>query len=434
MTNRSALFALLLLVSALPSVAGTVYLPVVDDFAGADEAHQFQLLLTNTDLVPRSFSALFLPTGSDGTQRESLIASPVQVAPGATFVFQVDPSQNGTGLLEVEADTALALSARILTVEGEELGPERKIELPTISSQSFFQPGGFAHLQGLDRDPEGTKSNVTIANLGHDPSICAVRVFRADGSQILTTVFLAFQPLSQRLFKDAFASLQELSVADARVEVSCNQPFYAFATVVDPDLSAARVIQPSVLGDSTLAIPREAPDPVEFVVNGTFLQAKKGSSSRLFKLPLETDHTYRQVTVEFTFHLDRFHSDLFHNVIEMRRQGQPLYFGVFLRGDNGKTIVDLGDDSTLKHTGEWKENRTYHVVITYDVEVERLSFKAMRGNKLIESFSGPLSHTDLRSTETQSINLVFGSSKVFDNAYFPPWGWSFSNLKVTAVP
>jgi len=42
--------------------------------------------------------------------------------------------------------------------------------------------------------------------------------------------------------------------------------------------------------------------------------------------------------------------------------------------------------------------------------------------------------TDLRETNRAVADRLSASARVADGAYFPPVGWRFSNLQVTAVP
>ena len=66
---------------------------------------------------------------------------------------------------------------------------------------------------------------------------------------------LTFKPLSLRSFNDAFSLLGEQQAADARAEVSCNQPFYTYATLFTAANSQILFITPSASGASTLTGP-----------------------------------------------------------------------------------------------------------------------------------------------------------------------------------
>ena len=132
--------------------------------------------------------------------------------------------------------------------------------MPAISSDNLFAAGTTAVLLGLRRDlTRGDVANLGVVNLAQQAAQCQVKLFRADGSQIATTATLTFKPLSLRSFGDAFGLLGEQQAADARAEVSCNQPFYAYATQYSGASSQLSFILPAASGTSTLTAPGAAP-------------------------------------------------------------------------------------------------------------------------------------------------------------------------------
>jgi hypothetical protein len=109
---------------------------------------------------------------------------------------------------------------------------------------------------------------------------------------------------------------------------------------------------------------------------------------------------------------------------------------LIIRGDRQKTVLDMGikdDVVTGGNGGPWAERSNFHVNVDYDTTSGDLTFKVFQANALVQTLVGRLNHPDL----VQSNNVVsidFGMTGVADSAYFPPVGWSFSNLKVTFVP
>lgn len=81
---------LLLLTAALSAWGGTVYLPLVVDGIIAGNFVCTEILITNNDPVEfRSYTFLYIPTGTDGSDREGDPEPPsVLVAPLNTIVLE----------------------------------------------------------------------------------------------------------------------------------------------------------------------------------------------------------------------------------------------------------------------------------------------------------------------------------------------------------
>jgi hypothetical protein len=411
--------------------AGTIYLPVrnleIDGMTGVPH-----LVITNTDFQSgAAFSTYWIPDRRDGVVRpENAESPPIVVGPGQTFLLN---AAQGTGMLEVDLDEALVADARLVisSVDAEDGELPIAIDVPVTSSSNVRPAGDTLFLQGLERTRFGSITDVVILNLGHDATQCIARIIRANGGQVGGDVFLGLPALSHTLFDDAFSVLGTEFIAEAKLELSCDEPFWAFATVRTPKGPVARYVRPAQPGTSSLRRPGDG--FVDFQLPGLFFRPVNGDSVREYDLPLEPGLPYRYVEIEFDLLVRDYHTQLFHSLVGMRRVNQFLYFGMFMRASNGRTIIDLGDGTEVKDDSIWQQRSRYHVYVRYDAEAGVISVEMYQAGRLVDSFSGPLAHRDLRDNGTP-VNLVFGLRKVADGAFFPPYDWEFSNLSVVAVP
>ncbi|HEX2224754.1 MAG TPA: hypothetical protein VHN15_11170 [Thermoanaerobaculia bacterium] len=185
-------------------------------------------------------------------------------------------------------------------------------------------------------------------------------------------------------------------------------------------------------------LPLEEEGALGFRIEGEFLRVQATDLCRDFELPLANNVAYRNVRVEVDVHMNRWTTPLFHNVMSLRRSGRTrnervLYGGVIIRGDNRKTVLDLGREQQVKSVGSWAPGTTYRLVLEANVPARRVTLSVYDGENLVQQMGGRLTSRDIRSLPGKRVKVDFSSPGVGDHAYFPPNGWTFSNLKVTAV-
>lgn len=209
--------------------------------------------------------------------------------------------------------------------------------------------------------------------------------------------------------------------------------------IVDLDLTtdAALVLAPCDGGD----LEWEAlPDGAEgFAIPGQFLEVRWEHLCRGWDLPLRDGVAYRHVTVEFDLYLDRWVSPIFHNITSLRRTSSRrnqriLYYGLVLRGDKRRTLLDFGHERQAKVDGPWREGTTYHLVFDVDVPSKKVNMQVYEGEDLIHEVGGKLSSREIKNLRGQVVRLDFSSGGIAHHAYFPPFGSQYSNLKVTLTP
>ncbi|HEX5760991.1 MAG TPA: hypothetical protein VF121_17520 [Thermoanaerobaculia bacterium] len=439
--KRSLFLALLASFAIAPALhAGTVYVPVTkDELQG--KVYRTKVWVTNTSSVARRFSYFFILADSNGTQRAGAPESLTVPAGGTLLLSSLAPAGK-VGVLEITGAPQLVVTAR-LDASGLASAPVASAHLPVVSSENQIGGGKVAFLQGLARGQAGLLSNLGILNLAHEGNQCTVGAFRSNGTQIGTNAVLTLQALSNREFSDAYGLLQEAAIADSYFAVTCARDFYAYATLLDPVNTQTVYVTPSYTLASSLRVPGQPggpPGTVQFSLPGVFLDAKPGDSFKVFDLPADPGTRYKKAVVEFDLRVGQMTLGPrnFYGVTSLRRNDKTLFFGLIVRDDRDKTILDLGEEVEGglilgDNGGPWKANANYYVIFEYDTDLREVVFKLFRAGVLVEQLSGRTLHNDLIAGGNL-LRVDFGMKGIADGAYFPPHTWRYSNLSVRLEP
>jgi hypothetical protein len=184
------------------------------------------------------------------------------------------------------------------------------------------------------------------------------------------------------------------------------------------------------------------PDGAEgFTIAGEFLQVKRDDLCRAFTVPLRVGVPYKAIYIEFDLDLDRWVTPIFHNIASLRRPGpkrheRVLYWGLIIRGDRRRTLLDLGAEKSVKQDHPWQEQTRYHLVMEANIPGKRIKMDVFNADgSWVFGTQGKMTAREIRSLGGErSVKVDFSSGGIAHHAYFPPTGWTFSNLKVTAVP
>jgi hypothetical protein len=430
-----------LLASVPPAFAGEVYVPFAANKTLNGATYRTRVWVTNTSTTVQKAGVRFLDENADGTQAGA--PQSVNVGAGATVVLtNVAPAQKN-GMLEISGAPSLVVTSR-LDVQATDGAPLASINVPVVAVANVIGAGKTAELQGLERTQRGTFTDYGILNLNSTAAQCTIKAYRSNNTQIAQTVVITLPPLSVRHFNEALATLGQTFIVDVRIETSCDKQFFPYALLYKPGFSETAFMTPSQTLDGDLVTGAGGgggggggqDGSVVFQQTGTYLAAKQGASYKSFTLPLVDGVRYKKATVDFDMFIDRFPKGLFAGVMSLRRNDRTLFYGLIIRGDRQKTVLDMGikdDVVTGGNGGPWAERSNFHVNIDYDTVSGDLTFKVYQANALVQTLTGRLNHPDL----VQSNNVVsidFGMTGIADGAYFPPVGWSFSNLKVVFVP
>jgi hypothetical protein len=212
---------------ALPSLAGTAYIPfVAENLPGAEpnRSTAVNLEIYNQGTVSRRYAVSFVRAGEDGSR-------------GGTFL-RTDAQAPGTARTLACCDGASGL----LIISGEAL-----------------PAGSHASLQSLVGTLSGfTTSSLGILNLGHHPAHCLVTGFdfpeRFPDLPSIDVPPISVAALPDLIGQSIFgkSARTPISFYQARPTITCDQPFYPFAityagTPTDPGgLPWMELVRPTV--------------------------------------------------------------------------------------------------------------------------------------------------------------------------------------------
>jgi len=460
---------LLAAAAALPAHAGTIYVPYATDEAVGSARYRTEIVVTNPGDQPARVQTLFV--AADGASHPGRATT---IAAHGTAVVPSTAAAGQHGRVEVTGPDSLVVTARLLAY-GEDGSLLSSAVEPVVSADNLVPAGRTIHLQGLANTADAvTRWGVITAG---DRGACSLAAYSADGAE-LGASSLADAGVLARSFPEPLQAFRSGSLAEARLQVTCDAPAFAFAAVLSTDGSRARFVAPSTNlaadltaivsaiggrrpGDggttgasgppsspstpSTPSTPADTPagDPVKtdnvgsFKIDGVFLDGKPGlgNAYATYNLDLVLGHKYRKMTVDYDLFVGRYQTPIFHSIAGIRRTGKTLFMGFLMRADKSKTLVDLGHDKLLKDVGPWHENTQYHVTMVVDVAAKRGTLILRRDGNVVEQLSGKLTNTDLREiVAAKPVRIDFGIPRIADGAYFPPVTWKYSNLQVVAIP
>ena len=448
MIRKTPLLGPLALLSALaPAFAGTVYVPVVTTKTVGTTTYSTRLWLANPGTVTRRFTIVFLPAGTDGTQRSGVTPQAFTMAAGGALLLTNLAPAGASGMLEITGAPQILTTARLDAAD-----PLSTVTagayVPAVSSKNLVAKNGSADLLGLERSATGRVTNLGVLNLGQQAAQCTVRAVSLTGTPLADPAVVNVAPVSLRRFDDALGILGVTAISDARLSVSCDQDFWAFAEVLGGTTPAVAVVTPTLSLDSALAPPGSGPPPPpppaggSVVVEraGVFLIPVTGASDLDVPLPLVPGKAYRKATIDFDMTTAAF-SPVFDSIVGFLRPGatrddRTLYFGFNIRGTRGKTFIDLGVpvlEPAIKASFPWREQTAYHIKIVYDVQAKNMTLQASQNGQVVHNVSGGVFNLDM-SDQGTGVLLKFGLPGVADFAYYPPLGWTFANLRAEIDP
>lgn len=443
-------FLLLAASAAVPAFAGKVYIPVVQR-TGAG-SHATEVWLSNAGAQDRRYEASFLAADTDGTLPRTPIVR-AAVAGGRTIRL-VNPGPAGTiGLIEIDAAQQIQIDARLANTPP--TGAVTHTKVPVISSDNALPAAGTAYLLGLARTNNGGFSDLGVVNLGSQTAQCAVTFTRADGTGIGTTVGVSVQPLSLRYFNDALGILGESQAADARVQVSCDKTFFAYAAVFTPASGQFNFATPAASGASTLGsgtTPPPPPPPGEAIVftsPGVVHASTTGNAVKAFVVPVTQALSLRRFTVEFDVIPGPWtptKPDGSHNLIWVYRgkyRGNTIAnLNAFGPARNVVRINQNVDMAAGRITNDEKaivltQGVTYHVKSLYDAENQQVTTTISSGGQTLITLQHEATARDrILRIPAAGFNVQFGhtAAQAAGGAEFPSYGWTYRDLRIEMLP
>lgn len=377
-----------LLVGAVPSHAGTVYVPLTVQMNVDGISLETQVWLTNSTGHFAKAEVVFIPLASDGTKRKGAEVKAKEIPVWAGTTVRYDPLTNGPaiGLLEITLPDGVYATAR-LAGEHPLFGHALGTEVPVVTSANLIAAGGTAQVQGWQREANGVVTDFGLVNLSHQANSCQVSVFNGGGAQVKSSVLLPIKPLSMVHFTDALGILGESNNPNARAEVTCDGEFYPFSLLSDFRTGETLFLTPSGSGESALSPPGQAPKAPQcssgathcFTIPGLVFRAAKGNftTGRTFPVP---KGTYRKVHAQFKLKNGGWHprgSSLRYMVLWMAQNGRnrDLFAYSFYEGPNKNKATlrygfnsEHGDKTKFPDGLVWPVGTTYIVDYVYDTE------------------------------------------------------------------
>lgn len=147
-------------------------------------------------------------------------------------------------------------------------------------------------------------------------------------------------------------------------------------------------------------------------------------------VPVEPGYTYRRAEIDFDVHVAGWHSNLFHGICNLR--SDRLLAALMVRADRSKTVIDRGDGTQDGARAPWQPGRTYHVNLVYDAAGRQIHLTLSEGGRVVQRLTTRNSGRPLSAG--RHLTFSFSQQQVVDNAFFPVWGWRFSNLRISVQP
>ena len=429
--------------------AGNVYIPVPDTAGKNGSTHVLQVWITNSGTAQRPYSATLLQAETDGTKRPGK-APESPIPAGRTLRIGNLGAPGRVGLLEIAADSQMTVEARLNSAAAS--GQASQGSVPVISAENLFEASESAVLNGLGRsDLTGEHTNLGVVNLGTARSQCVLRAFRSNGTQIGGNVSLSFQPLSLRHFPDAFALLREPQTADARIEVSCNQPFYAYAEAVSN--SQVFYVMPSASGASGVGggggggTPTPT-NPGALVVkyDGLLHTAARGDEKERIDINLERPLTVRKLILDMDFvpgPWNRSKSPGNHAIVWLYREkfrGNTIAnVNAFAPKSSLKAAQNIDLGPGIAEAAEagvaWEQGKRYHLKYIYDAQIRKVSVELSAGGQVIKRLELPAtSPGGVLDIPSRGLIVEFGHWGFEPGPEVASYGWQYSNLKIEFVP
>ncbi|HWM92478.1 MAG TPA: hypothetical protein VN493_17060 [Thermoanaerobaculia bacterium] len=428
--------------TSAPASAGGVYVPVIPPRGTDGSLHSTEVWVSNPAGSQRGFSTFFIPAATDGTTRGGSPEIPVP----ARRTFLLSNVGSTSGLLEVKSTQEMSVEAQLINTSP--AGLQTRSSVPVISSVNTVGAGKTAHLVGLERDSaRGTLSHLGVVNLGTQGAQCEIRLFRVDGTQIGSAVTLSFFALSLRQFDDALGALGEQRITDARVQVTCNQPFFVYAAVVNQPLGQIWFLSPSASTTAETGGTNPTPAPgnsLVFQKSGHLHTAiPPGNAKGTINIPIQQTMALKRMVIECDFIPGPWNSEKIpgnHAIIW-------LYRGKF----RGNTVANVNAFGPNKHTIKMNQNvdlaakqvtnaevglqlqqgKRYHLRYVYDAATNQITADISQAGTLLKTLRMPgTASGNILAVHPPSLNVEFGHHPGQEGPEIPSWGWSYYDLKV----
>jgi hypothetical protein len=414
--------------AAAPLAAEKVYVPVTG-------SHDVELRISNYDLTERPYSASFLGAGVGRGLQD------VVPADRAVLLEKVAPAGE-TGLVELEAAPELLVDAWVQSTSRR--GVTYITGVPVIRGANQVAAGGTALLNRLGPGVAG----LALVNLGSQAASCQVEPVRVDG----------FAAGASAAFEVAATSLRRIEGAPdpeaVAAKVSCDQPFYAYATAVDGETSEVSFVIPSPAGEA-IAAPeasrsQKAPLPAGTVVfsqDGFFHSPARGNDKGVLHIPVPRELALSRITIDWDvtvgpwskrkpdgshamlwLHRGKFRSNTVANVNAWGMEKR------FIKVNQNLDLPPRKNTNTSVKLGV-EQGRTYHVRYVYNALNKTIDVAFSEGGELRQTgrLPGTVKNHTLKIPKSGLV-AELGHYSTQHPPEVETWGWSYGNLRIEMIP
>jgi hypothetical protein len=406
------------------------YIPVPTVTAGTTEV-KVEMERTNTSI--NNVQATFVANNTAGT---AATKSNMKVYIGPSTVttsplLDLTPIAKAGGMVVLEPEAGL--NAVEVSFEIEEAPIRTAWKLPLLTFDDFFVPNSTAYVQNLVKAADA-QSSLQIFNADNTEGFCKVDLLRPKGSLINERSNLTLPAGGVLMIGDILNRVPAASASGINAAVTCSTHFYALGALPSTNRWNTRVEYPIA------KLPANLVGDVMADEKGTFLHVTRNDSDLKITLPFDAATNYHQLQIDFDIRVvDPPAFVVFRNVVGMfrkggRRFGKTLYFGSFENFNKEKYVIDVGTpyiETTLKRNFPLRDGHTYHFSITLNNDQQSDHYTITQGNTVIMDVLGGL-YNAVNVVDGNAPVLEFGLDGVADNAYFPPFGWQYQNLKIVA--
>lgn len=437
MKGRLACVALLVCALTQPALAATktFYVPLIKSSADVT-IHSTSIWISNPGTQPRTATARLLEVGKPP---QPLTAIPT-VGPGRTTVVLALPV---AGILEIVADDGMAVEARSRSTASD--GKEALTAVPVITQDVVPEAKATTQVLGLQRDPgRGRVLDFGVVNLGNKKSVCDVTFYRADGSVVVGTAKVEVAASSVAHFSDAFAILGESNIADARAQVSCDQPFFPYGALLDRTAAQHVYVGPSQGGTVPFEEPLDPEADFVFRRNGQFHTSTVSNPKAQINIPVNGETQFTKVVFGVDFRIGGWNNRCAptnHNIMWLYRNqpGHPFRsnslanVNAFLDRLRNNQNIDLPPkQNTNKDVRiDWKQDVWYSIRYTYDARASLITVELREDGSAVAGFSMPGSaRSGVITVPSYGLKVDFGHLAGQHCPEVNSIGWDFRNFYV----
>lgn len=366
-------------VAPLAAQAQAVYVPIIEPLAADGSQLKTELWISNYDTVERPYAATFLAAESDGTERSLRTSLATLKADEAHYIDKAAP-RGETGLLEVDAADGMLVDAWVQTKSPR--GTLYITGVPLITPALTAQAGVTAYLNGLGHESGLDLTGLSLVNVGKQASTCQVDFVRLDGSLVGGHASLDVPALSLRKFDDSLGLRSETDAASAKI--TCDQPFYAFATTLDRDTHQVSFVTPDAAVAPAKARKGDVSNAIVFERSGLFHSPTTGKPKGTLRIPVPNALVLSSITVDMNFKVgpwNRRQVSGNHGLLYMHRGKfrSNTITNINAMGPN-KNLIRMNQNLDLPARGStnakagfpWVNGRTYGFRFVYDAAIRKV--------------------------------------------------------------